>query len=161
MCAITSTDPRGVTRADRTRALTREKVQLADEPTRAVVRDEFVVFGTRADDVDLTLEHHEEVFDEVSRSEQQLPDGNRTLDTELPELVELRRTERRPCRVAGNGQEGSRRFFLGRHGDLLPFRTTPWRIGSRRPPNPAAQSQPSSARPSSGHGPTAIGWQLP
>ena len=101
------------------RALAREKVQLADEPTRAVCRDDFVVFGTRADDLDLALEHHEEVFDEVARSEQQVTDGNRTLDTELPELVELRRTERRPCRVAGGGREGSRRIFLGCHGALL------------------------------------------
>ena len=144
------------------RALTGEQVQLADEPTRAVGRDDFVVFGTRADDLDLTLEHHEEVFDEVARSEQQVTDGNRTLDTELPELVELRRTERHPCRVAGNGREGSRRCFLGCHGDLLrlPDNSVEDRK-SRARANPAAQSQPSSASPSSGHGPTAIGWQLP
>ena len=91
------------------------------------------VFGTRADDLDLALEHHEEV---VRRGRPLGTAGHRratgTLDAELPELVELRRTERRPRRVgeAGGREADESSSDAIARSSAVP--TTPWRIGSRR-----------------------------
>jgi hypothetical protein len=61
-------------------ALPRQQAQLADEPAAPVRREDHLLGAVLRDDLDLAVEHHEELVGRLTRREQQLPVRDRTLD---------------------------------------------------------------------------------